>query len=181
MIINENKQRVASWFSASPIAFGLTVTDVYWIIEGFAGAALVYAALTETGSAHQWFGGNAAFVGSMMIVATCFRVGDFMVDEITIAMNVLLLFAASSIFGITATDVKNELMAASPTFNYHAQTPQQPSRLPPVQQASLSPTAKTSCVWHNTSQNRALKGDEAQWCKNAVENKLKGYEFCKCQ
>ena len=177
MIVRDNQERVASFISASPIVFGLTIADMFWIVEGIAGAALSYAAFTGTGSAAHWFGGHASAVGIFMVAATFFRVTNFMEEETNMVMSVLLLLAAGSIYGISGNDVTNELKGVTPTFNYHAQTPQK-ANLPQIQQATLAPRA--SCVWHNTKQNRALKGTEAQWCKAAVESKQAGSEFCKC-
>lgn len=165
-----NRAPVKSLLSTRPIVAGLTIIDIYWIIEGIIGVITVWAALADT-DVKYWFNGNAAFFGSLMVVFAICRVFNILEDEVNAFMSLALILACTQIFGIKADMIKEQLDKVSPTVTYYAQVPQQ---------ASLHTTPKT-CTWYNTTKGIKLNDAQAKWCADEVQKNNPEAKVCECK
>lgn len=164
-----NKTKVDSLLSTRPIVVGLTLIDIYWIIEAIIGVAIVWAALADT-EVKYWFNGNAAFFGTLMIIFAGCRVFNILEDEVNAFMSFALVLACTQIFGIKQEMVKDQLDKVIPTVNYYAQVPQA---------ASLS--SPKACTWYNTAKGIKLNDAQAQWCSAEKANGNPEAAVCECK
>ena len=148
-----SKQRAASLLSTRKF-FGLSIVDYYWIAEGISGASMAYYGLA-TDSIDSWFGGNAATVGVIMVVAAFFRVANFLEEEVNMLASVLILVLAANAGG-AKNDIENMIDRGTPIFSYNANVAQ--------------PSSGVKAQWFNTEKNIWLEGDpsnpktQAGWC-----------------
>lgn len=165
-----NRTPVKSLLSTRPIVAGITIIDIYWIVEAIIGVITVWAALADT-DVKYWFNGNAAFFGSLMVVFAICRVFNILEDEVNAFMSLALILACTQIFGIKADMIKEQLDKVSPTVTYYAQVPQQ---------ASLPATPKT-CTWYNTAKGIKLNEAQAQWCATEKTKGNPEASVCECK
>lgn len=165
-----NRAKVDSLLSTKPIVAGLTLVDIYWIIEAIIGVAIVWAALADT-EVKNWFNGNAAFFGTLMIIFAGCRVFNILEDEVNAFMSLALIMACTQIFGINKEMVQEQLSKAAPTVTYYAQVPQP---------ASLPTTSKT-CTWYNTAKGIKLNDAQAKWCADEVQKNNPEAKACECK
>lgn len=148
---NVNKVRAATFISSRPLLMGLTLADMYWVLEGFAGAGMAYYAFSGDDIDH-WFGGHASTIGVLMVLAAVLRVSNFWEEEINIAASALLLVLAANAGG-AKPDIEHTIQNGAQSFSYYANVAQ-----------------PDNCKWFNKKQNIWLKGDpndettEAGWC-----------------
>lgn len=165
-----NRPKVDSLLSTRPMVIGLTIIDIYWIIEAIIGIGIVWAALADS-DVKNWFNGNAAFFGTLMIIFAGCRVFNILEDEVNAFMSLALILACTQIFGIKADMIKEQLDKVSPTVTYYAQVPQQ---------ASLPATPKT-CTWYNTAKGIKLNEAQAQWCATEKTKGNPEASVCECK
>jgi len=165
-----NRTKVDSPLSTRPIVMGLTIIDLYWVIEAIIGVCIVWAALADT-DVKFWFNGNAAFFGTLMIVFAICRVFNILEDEVNAFMSLALILACTQIFGINKEMVQAQLSKAAPTITYYAQVPQQ---------ASLHATPK-ACTWYNTAKSIKLNNAQAQWCATEKAKGTPEASVCECK
>ena len=146
-----NKQRAASLLSTKKF-FGLSIVDYYWIAEGISGASMAYYGLA-TDSIDSWFGGNAATVGVIMVVAAFFRVANFLEEEVNMLASVLILVLAANAGG-AKKDIENIIDRGAPTFSYNANVAQ-----------------PRNCTWKNIKSGATLNDAEIKWCKETQSDK----------
>ena len=146
-----NKQRAASLLSTKKF-FGLSIVDYYWIAEGISGASMAYYGLA-TDSIDSWFGGNAATVGVIMVVAAFFRVANFLEEEVNMLASVLILVLAANAGG-AKKDIENMIDRSAPTFSYNANVAQ-----------------PRNCTWKNIKSGATLNDAEIKWCKETQSDK----------
>jgi len=165
-----NRPKVDSLLSTRPMVMGLTIIDIYWIIEAIIGIGIVWAALADT-DVKYWFNGNAAFFGTLMIIFAGCRVFNILEDEVNAFMSLALVLACTQIFGIKPDMVADQLSKAAPTISYYAQVPQQ---------ASLHATPK-ACTWYNTAKSIKLNDAQAQWCATEKAKGTPEASVCECK
>ena len=146
-----NKQRAASLLSTRKF-FGLSIVDYYWIAEGISGASMAYYGLA-TDSIDSWFGGNAATVGVVMVVAAFFRISNFLEEEVNMLASVIILVLAANAGG-AKKDIENMIDSGTPTFSYNANVAQ-----------------PRNCTWKNIKSGATLNDAEIKWCKETQSDK----------
>ena len=166
-----NRAKVDSLLSTRPIVMGLTIIDIYWVIEAIVGVCIVWAALADT-DVKFWFNGNAAFFGTLMIIFAGCRVFNILEDEVNAFMSLALVLACTQIFGIKPDMVADQLSKAAPTITYYAQVPQP---------ASLQSTPAKACEWYNTAKNIKLTPSQGEWCAKEVTAKNPEANVCACK
>lgn len=166
-----NRTKVDSLLSTRPIVIGLTLIDLYWIIEAVIGVVIVWAALADT-DVKYWFNGNAAFFGTLMIIFAGCRVFNILEDEVNAFMSLALVLACTQIFGIKPDMVADQIAKASPTITYYAQVPQ-PN--------SLQAAPAKACEWYNTAKNIKLNPSQGEWCAKEVAAKNPESNVCVCK
>lgn len=164
-----NRAKVDSLLSTRPIVMGLTIIDIYWVVEAIVGVCIVWAALADT-DVKFWFNGNAAFFGTLMIIFAGCRVFNILEDEVNAFMSFALVLACTQIFGINKEMVQEQLSKAAPTVTYYAQVPQA---------ASLSSTK--ACTWYNTTKGIKLNDAQAKWCADEVQKNNPEAKACECK
>ena len=147
-----NKVRAATFLSSRPLLMGLTIADMYWILEGVAGAAMAYYAFTSNEINH-WFGGHASTIGIMMVLAAVLRVSNFWEEEINIAASALLLVLAANAGG-AKPDIERTIQNGAPSFSYNANVAQ-----------------PDNCTWKNIKTGAVLNPAEIKWCKDTQSDK----------
>ena len=149
-----NKVRAATFISSRPLVMGLTIADMYWVLEGIAGAGMAYYAFSSDEIDH-WFGGHASTIGVLMVLAAVLRVSNFWEEEINIAASALLLVLAANAGG-AKPDIERTIQNGAPSFSYNANVAQ--------------PSSGVKAQWFNTEKNIWLEGDpsnpktQAGWC-----------------
>lgn len=166
-----NRAKVDSLLSTRPIVMGLTIIDIYWVIEAIVGVCIVWAALADT-DVKFWFNGNAAFFGTLMIIFAGCRVFNILEDEVNAFMSLALVLACTQIFGIKPDMVADQLSKAAPTISYYAQVPQP---------ASLQSTPAKACEWYNTVKNIKLTPSQGEWCAKELAAKNPDANVCACK
>ena len=184
-IVSHNKTGLASPLSTKPVLFGKSIVDLLWLVIIILGIWMIYS-----GYRGASLGANGMetvamiFTGGFMVIAAYFMISNTLEEEASLFITIV---AVSCIFILSngaaqnrqlieqlQQSATNQLAATTEkTFNYRAILPQ----MPPV----ASATAPKSCQWYNTRTNAFLSGEQATWCKNAVEAQLKGYELCECR
>lgn len=166
-----NRAKVDSLLSTRPIVMGLTIIDIYWVIEAIVGVCIVWAALADT-DVKFWFNGNAAFFGTLMIIFAGCRVFNILEDEVNAFMSLALVLACTQIFGIKPDMVADQLSKAAPTITYYAQVPQA---------SSLQAAPAKACEWYNTAKNIKLNPSQGEWCAKEVAAKNPEANVCACK
>lgn len=164
-----NRPKVDSLLSTRPMVMGLTIIDIYWIIEAIIGVAIIWAALADT-DVKNWFNGNAAFFGTLMIFFAGCRVFNILEDEVNALMSFMLILACTQIFGIKPDMVVDQIAKASPTITYYAQVPQS---------SSLNPAK--ACEWYNTAKNIKLNQSQGDWCAKELAANNPEAKVCACK
>ena len=166
-----NRTKVDSPLSTRPMVMGLTIIDIYWIIEAIIGVCIVWAALADT-DVKNWFNGNAAFFGTLMIFFAGCRVFNILEDEVNALMSFMLILACTQIFGIKPDMVADQFSKAAPTITYYAQVPQA---------SSLQAAPAKACEWYNTAKNIKLNSSQGEWCAKEVAAKNPEANVCACK
>lgn len=166
-----NRPKVDSLLSTRPMVIGLTIIDIYWIIEAIIGIGIVWAALADT-DVKNWFNGNAAFFGTLMIFFAGCRVFNILEDEVNALMSFMLILACTQIFGIKPDMVADQLSKAAPTISYYAQVPQA---------SSLQAAPAKACEWYNTAKSIKLTQSQGEWCAKEVAAKNPAANVCACK
>ena len=166
-----NRTKVDSLLSTRPMVMGLTIIDIYWVIEAIIGVFIVWAALADT-DVKYWFNGNAAFFGTLMIIFAGCRVFNILEDEVNAFMSLALVLACTQIFGIKPEMVKEQITKVAPTVTYYAQVPQNISQGAP---------ADKKCEWYNTAKNIKLTPSQGQWCAQELAKQNPDASVCECK
>ena len=145
-----NKVRAATFISSRPLVMGLTIADMYWILEGVSGAAMAYYAMAGN-EIDNWFSGHASTIGVLMVLAAVLRVSNFWEEEINIAASALLLVLAANAGG-AKPDIERAIQNGAPSFSYNANVAQ-------------------PCTWKNIKTGAVLNPAEIKWCKDTQSDK----------
>lgn len=175
------KQRISSFIATKQWALGLTIADMYWLIESIIGIFLIYKGigrvLEDDSSKLERM---LPVIGIMMIVFAILRVTNTFEEEVNILSSLALVALIMTMVSMADNKViDKQILTDSVRMSYNAVIPDVDSI------SNNEPTNasgnKKSCQWFNTRTNEWLNGDKAKWCKDAVEKKWQGNEFCTCK
>ena len=186
-IVSHNKTGLASPLSTKPVLFGKSIVDLLWIVIIVLGIWMIYSGYR---GASLGAGGMETlamvFTGFFMVITAYFMISNTLEEEASLfitAVAIICIFVLANgaaqnrqLIEQLQRDATDKLTAnAEKTFSYRAILPQMP------QATSTTTVSPQSCQWYNTRTSAFLTGEQAAWCKDAVENKLKGYELCECR